>query len=126
MESISLKKRVGRPKGTTTKRVKQRKLTQADYDTALQTIKMQELALIQLDEYKKMAENNSDYWMERFNLLYEERTRVNYFVKGFVNDLKETFASGMHMTGSIMIEDINYNLDLLPRVMDNKFGVDIE
>lgn len=128
MESINLKKRVGRPKGTTTKRVKQPneykyklKFAQADYDKALETISNQRLELEYLRASVDAARNGEEHYLMLFDQQVKETQAVCDLVFDTVESLKDAFRMGLNHTGEITLLDIEYNLNLLPRFVTHKF-----
>jgi hypothetical protein len=67
------------------------------------------------------AREDAREWANRFDKLAKEQEEMRKFVKTTINQLKNAFSHGIYATGTITREDINYNLDLLPRMMDHKF-----
>lgn len=67
------------------------------------------------------AREDARDWADRFDKLAKEQEEMRQFVKSTVLRLKSAFAMGIQTTGEISQADINYNLDLLPRMMDYKF-----
>jgi hypothetical protein len=121
MESINLKKRVGRPKGTTTKRVKQPKLTQADFDQALEIISNQRLEIEYLKASLDVARNAEEHYLMLFDNQVKETQAVCDLVFDTIESLKDAFKMGLNHTGEITALDIEYNLNLLPRFITHKF-----
>jgi ribosomal protein L16 Arg81 hydroxylase len=121
MESINLKKRVGRPKGTTIKRVKQPKLTQADFDQALEVIANQRQEIAYLKASLDASRNSEEHFLMLFDNQVKETQAVCDLVFDTVESLKDAFKMGLNHTGEITALDIEYNLNLLPRFITHKF-----
>ena len=127
--AIDLRKdKAGRPKGSKTKTkksmvqsVEETTLTKEDFDVAVETIKnLQE----HVEYWKRMAHiagEDADKWVARFDILAKEQEALQQFIKYNILELKRAFKLGVNMTGQITIEDTNYNLDLLQRMIDYKF-----
>jgi len=127
--AIDLRKgKAGRPKGSKTKTkksmvqsVEETTLTKEDFDVAVETIKnLQE----HVEYWKRMAHiagEDADKWVARYDILAREQEELQQFIKSNVTQLKRAFKIGMEVTGQITIEDTNYNLDLLQRMIDYKF-----
>jgi hypothetical protein len=127
--ALDLRKgKAGRPKGSKTKTkkdlvqpVEETTLTKEDYQIALETIKnLQE----HVDYWNRMAHiagEDADKWVARFDILAKEQEALQQFIKYNIMELKRAFKLGINMTGQITIEDVNYNLDLLQRMIDYKF-----
>ena len=122
------KEKPGRPKGSKTKTkkdlvqpVEETTLTKEDFDVAVETIKnLQE----HVEYWKRMAHiagEDADKWVARFDILAKEQEALQQFIKYNILELKRAFKLGVNMTGQITIEDTNYNLDLLQRMIDYKF-----
>jgi hypothetical protein len=127
--AIDLRKgKAGRPKGSKTKTekslvqpVEETTLTKEDFDVAVETIRnLQE----HVEYWKRMAHvagEDADKWVARFDILAKEQEALQQFIKYNILELKRAFKLGVNMTGQITIEDTNYNLDLLQRMIDYKF-----
>lgn len=115
------KGKVGRPKGSTTKSVKQPKLTQADFDIALDVISNQRDEIQQLKAALESARNSEEHFLMLFDSQVKETQAVCDLVFDTVNRLKHAFRHGFNQTGEITMQDIDYNLDLLPRFITHKF-----
>jgi hypothetical protein len=127
--AIDLRKgKPGRPKGSKTKTkkslvqpVEETTLTKEDFDVAVETIRnLQE----HVEYWKRMAHvagEDADKWVARFDILARDQEELQQFIKSNVTQLKRAFKMGMELTGQITVEDINYNLDFLPRMMDYRF-----
>ena len=127
--AIDLRKgKAGRPKGSKTKTkksmvqsVEDTTLTKEDFDVAVETIKnLQE----HVEYWKRMAHitgEDADKWVSKFDILAKEQEALQQFIKYNILELKRAFKLGVNMTGQITIEDTNYNLDLLQRMIDYKF-----
>lgn len=121
MESISLKKRVGRPKGTTNKRVKQPKLTQVDFDQALEVIANQRQEIAHLKASLDASRNSEENFLMLFDNQVKKTQAVCDLVFDTIESLKNAFKMGLNHTGEITALDIEYNLNLLPRFITHKF-----
>jgi ribosomal protein L16 Arg81 hydroxylase len=121
MESISLKKRVGRPKGSTTKRVKQPKLTQVDFDQALEVIASQRQEIAYLKASLDASINSEEHFLMLFDNQVKKTQAVCDLVFDTIESLKDAFKMGLNHTGEITALDIEYNLNLLPRFITHKF-----
>jgi hypothetical protein len=127
--AIDLRKgKAGRPKGSKTKTkkslvqpVEETTLTKEDFDVAVETIRnLQE----HVEYWKRMAHvagEDADKWVAQFDILAKEQEALQQFIKYNILELKRAFKLGVNMTGQITIEDTNYNLDLLQRMIDYKF-----
>jgi hypothetical protein len=127
--AIDLRKgKAGRPKESKTKTkkslvqpVEETTLTKEDFDVAVETIRnLQE----HVEYWKRMAHvagEDADKWVARFDILAKEQETLQQFIKYNILELKRAFKLGVNMTGQITIEDANYNLDLLQRMIDYKF-----
>jgi hypothetical protein len=67
------------------------------------------------------AREDAREWANRFDKLAKEQEEMRQFVKSTIQRLKYSFKMGFDVTGSVTYADIDYNLDLLPRMMDHKF-----
>ena len=101
--------------------VEETTLTKEDFDIAVETIKnLQE----HVEYWKRMAHiagEDADKWVARYDILAREQEELQQFTKSNVTQLKRAFKIGMEVTGQITVEDIEYNLDLLPRMIDHRF-----
>ena len=52
---------------------------------------------------------------------YKKNDEILAHVKETIQRLKQAFRMGISQTGQITIQDIDYNLDLLPRFVEHKF-----
>ena len=116
-----IKRKVGRPKGSTTKSVKQPKLTQADFDIALDIISEQKQEIAYLKASLDAARNGEEHYLMLFDKQVKETQAVCDVVFNTVDALKGAFRIGMDQTGAITLQDIDYNLDLLPRFITHQF-----
>ena len=116
-----IKRKVGRPKGSTTKSVKQPKLTQADFDIALDIISEQKQEIAYLKASLDAARNGEEHYLMLFDKQVKETQAVCDVVFNTVDALKNAFRIGMDQTGAITLQDIDYNLDLLPRFITHQF-----
>jgi hypothetical protein len=116
-----IKGKVGRPKGSTNKSVKQPKLTQADFDIALDIISEQKQEIEYLKGALDAARNSEEHYLMLFDKQVKETQAVCDVVFNTVDALKNAFRIGMDQTGAITLQDIDYNLDLLPRFITHQF-----
>ena len=96
-------------------------LTKADFDLALETIDNQAKEIEYWKEAVVSARNGEEHYLK----LFDEEVKINEAMRDFVintiSRLKGAFRMGISHTGTITIEDIDYNLDLLPRFIEHKF-----
>lgn len=111
--TINLKKNDAKSKETV--------LTQADFDLALETIDNQRKEIEYWKEAVVSARNGEEHYLK----LFDEEVKINEAMRDVVintiSRLKGAFRMGLGNTGTITIEDIDYNLDLLPRFIEHKF-----
>jgi hypothetical protein len=111
--SINLKKNSAKSEET--------KLTRADFDLALETIDNQRKEIEYWKEVVASARNGEEHYLDLLDQEYKKNDAMLAYVKGIVQRLKQAFRMGIEQTGKITVEDIDYNLDLLPRFIENKF-----
>lgn len=97
------------------------KLTRADFDLALETIDNQAKEIEYWKEAVASARNGEEYYLNLLDQEYKKNDEIFAHVKETIQRLKQAFRMGISQTGQITIQDIDYNLDLLPRFMEHKF-----
>lgn len=97
------------------------KLTRADFDLALETIGNQLKEIEYWKEAVASARNGEEHYLNLLDQEYKKNDEILADIKGIVQRLKHAFRFGVEQTGEITIQDIDYNLDLLPRFIEHKF-----
>lgn len=96
-------------------------LRQDELDRALATIEKQRVDIEKLKAALATAFQSEEDWISRFDKQVIETEAIVRFVKSTIERLKYAFKMGIDSTGSLTYADIDYNLDLLPRMLDHKF-----
>jgi hypothetical protein len=97
------------------------KLTRADFDLALETINNQLKEIEYWKEAVASARNGEEHYLNLLDQEYKKNDEIFQFVKNNIQRLKYAFKMGFDVTGSVTYADIDYNLDLLPRMLEHKF-----
>jgi hypothetical protein len=97
------------------------KLTKADFDLALETIDNQRKEIEYWKEATASARNGEEHYLNLLDQEYKKNDEIFQFVKNNIQRLKYAFKMGFDVTGSVTYADIDYNLDLLPRMLEHKF-----
>jgi hypothetical protein len=97
------------------------KLPRADFDLALETINNQLKEIEYWKEAVASARNGEEHYLNLLDQEYKKNDEIFQFVKNNIQRLKYAFKMGFDVTGSVTYADIDYNLDLLPRMLEHKF-----
>lgn len=111
--TINLKKNDAKSKETV--------LTQADFDLALETIDNQRKEIEYWKEAVVSARNGEEHYLNLLDQEYKKSEEILEFVKNTIQRLKYALKMGFDMTGSVTHDDVDYNLELLPRMLKHKF-----
>lgn len=74
-----------------------------------------------MEEAVASARNGEEHYLNLLDQEYKKNDEIFQFVKGNIQRLKYAFKMGFDVTGSVTYADIDYNLDLLPRMLEHKF-----
>lgn len=96
-------------------------LTQEDFDIALETMNNQAQEIEYWKEAVASARNGEEHYLNLLDQEYRKNDEILAHVKETIQRLKQAFRMGISQTGGITINDIDYNLDLLPRMLEHKF-----
>lgn len=97
------------------------KLTKEDFDIALETINNQVKEIEYWKEAVASARNAEEHYLNLLDKEYRKNDEILAHVKETIQRLKQAFRMAVSQTGGITITDIDYNLDLLPRMVEHKF-----
>jgi hypothetical protein len=64
---------------------------------------------------------DQDFWIDKFDKLSKEHDDVFEFLYETVQKMKEAFKKGAVMTGEITLEDAEYHMNLILRLVAHKF-----
>ena len=64
---------------------------------------------------------DQDFWIDKFDKLSKEHDDVFQFLYETVQKMKEAFKKGAVMTGEITLEDAEYHMNLILRLVAHKF-----
>lgn len=105
----------------TPKKIVEKTVAEQGLELAIETINNQLKEIEYWKEAVASARNGEEHYLK----LFDEEAKINEAMRDLVintiSRLKGAFRMGLANTGEITIEDIDYNLDLLPRFVEHKF-----
>lgn len=99
----------------------QKSVSEQGLELAIQTIDKQLKEIEYWKEAVASARNGEEHYLNLLDQEYRKNDEILAHVKETIQRLKQAFRMGISQTGGITINDIDYNLDLLPRMLEHKF-----